>query len=78
MQIYEQYLGLRVNRILYGSSQDDFDSGKKLHRTSNIIIVDEETEQSEKRSPNKEKKQGQMQGQRLSFTKKTKETLVNG
>jgi len=33
---------LRVNRILYGGSNSDFASDKKLHRTSNIKIVEEE------------------------------------
>jgi hypothetical protein len=33
-------LALRVNRILYGGNGSDF-SQKKLHRTSNIMIVDE-------------------------------------
>lgn len=43
LEIYEQYLALRVNRILYGNTATDYSpSQKTLHRTSNIKIIDDE------------------------------------
>jgi len=53
-----------VNRILYGGSNCDFVSDKKLHRTSNIKIVDDENDNQDK------KKNVLMSNNNISFSKK--------
>ncbi len=62
LEIYEEYLALRVNRILYGGTGSDF-TQKKLHRTSNIKIVDEDCDSADKR------KVTLMPAKKMSFNK---------
>ena len=64
---------MRVNRILYGAGQGDYQSsGKKPKQTSNIKIVDEDSEPSQKKVKNQE-----CRPKRLSFARKMTTGVVN-